>query len=233
MTEHIGWHHPVDESDQWDGFNDSGIEHFRGSPIPHLAREANQNALDARESDVVNVKIRLHKVDTASVPHIAELKENLQSCYAAAKNESRKAEVFFEMALAELDKHKIYVLEISDYNTSGMVGPCHNGTPFYAFMKAKGQSRKDSDTATGSYGIGKFAPYVVSNIRTIFVSTVYQDEEGAYHQLTQGKSIFMSHDRDGERKQGVGFWGIREKCQPVGGDIFRVARLGSERQQRS
>ena len=39
-----------------------------------------------------------------------------------------------------------------------MVGPCNNGTKYYAFMKAKGQSRKDSETASGSYGIGKFAP---------------------------------------------------------------------------
>ncbi len=29
----IGWHHPVDDADQWDGFNDSGIEHFRGNPM--------------------------------------------------------------------------------------------------------------------------------------------------------------------------------------------------------
>lgn len=27
--ETIGWHHPNDEADQWDGFNDSGIEHFQ------------------------------------------------------------------------------------------------------------------------------------------------------------------------------------------------------------
>lgn len=103
-----------------------------------------------------------------------------------------------------------------------MKGPSKNGTPFYAFMKAKGQSRKDSETSTGSYGIEKFAPYAVSKIRTIFISTVYEEESGAYTQLTQGKSILMSHDRDGKRKQGVGFWGIREKCQPVNGVVTNL-----------
>jgi hypothetical protein len=35
MSKKIGWNHPVDASDQWDGFNEPGIEHFSGSPIPH------------------------------------------------------------------------------------------------------------------------------------------------------------------------------------------------------
>lgn len=213
----IGWQHPVDESDQWDGFNEPGIAHFAGSPIRHLAREVNQNALDAADIGIVEVRIRLHEVEVTSIPNLAELKANLISCHKAALQESKKAEIFFEVAKAELDKHKISVLEISDYHTHGMKGPSANGTPFFAFMKAKGQSRKDNDTATGSYGIGKFAPYAVSKIRTIFISTVYQENSGTYTQLTQGKSILMSHDRDGKRKQGVGFWGVRGKCQPVAG----------------
>jgi hypothetical protein len=214
----IGWQHPVDESDQWDGFNEPGIEHFAGSPIQHLAREVNQNALDAGDADIVDVRIRLHEVAVSSIPNIDELKANLLSCHEASQRESKKAEIFFKGAQAELNKNKISVLEISDYHTRGMKGPSENGTPFFAFMKAKGQSRKGDDTATGSYGIGKFAPYAVSKIRTIFISTVYQDALGeGYTQLTQGKSILMSHDKDGKRKQGVGFWGIREKCQPVTG----------------
>ena len=48
MTSTIGWHHPIDESDQWDGFNEPGIEHFSGSPITHLAREVNQNSVDSK-----------------------------------------------------------------------------------------------------------------------------------------------------------------------------------------
>ncbi len=222
MSESVGWYHPVDESDQWDGFNDPGIEHFRGNPILHLAREVIQNALDAGESDVVDVKMHLHKVATGSLPDLEEFKKNLQNCYEAAKLESVKAEVFFKEALAKLDRSEISVLEISDYNTSGMKGPSENGTSFYAFMKAKGQSRKVSDTSAGTYGIGKFAPYAVSDIRTIFVSTVYKDEEGAYQQLTQGKAMLMSHDRDGRRKQGIGFWGIREKCQPIKGVSYEL-----------
>jgi uncharacterized membrane protein YgcG len=217
MSSNIGWWHPVDESDQWDGFNDPGIEHFAGSPIRHLAREVHQNASDASEIGIVDVKIRLFEVETSSIPNLSELMTNIRSCHDGSKKEGKKAEIFFQNALAELSKKKISVLEISDYNTRGMKGPSTNGTPFYAFMKAKGQSRKETDSASGSYGIGKFAPYAVSKIRTIFISTIYQDESDNFVQLTQGKSILMSHDQDDKRKQGVGFWGVREKCQPVTG----------------
>lgn len=217
MPSQIGWHHPIDDADQWDGFNEPGIEHFAGSPIRHLAREVNQNACDAREVDAgsVIVKIRRRDVLTNEIPSIDELITNLKSCCEASKKESTKSSIFFENALNELEKKKISVLEISDFNTRGMKGPSTNGTSFYAFMKAKGQSRKEDEVASGSYGIGKFAPYAVSKIRTIFISTVYQDDSGEFQQLTQGKSILMSHDQNGQRKQGVGFWGIKEKCQPV------------------
>ena len=218
----IGWFHPIDESDQWDGFNDPGIETFAGSPIRNLAREVNQNALDAGETAPVIVKIFLHKVATGTIPDLSEFKINLKACYKASKRESTKATIFFKIALEELNKKNISVLEISDYNTTGMKGPCVNETPYYAFMKAKGQSRKDSDTAAGSYGIGKFAPYSASLVRTIFVSTIFQDDSNVSHQYTQGKSILMSHDCNGKRKQGVGFWGVNHKCQPVEGAVSEL-----------
>lgn len=217
MSKEIGWNHPIDQADQWDGFNESGMQHFAGNPIRHLAREVIQNALDAHTTDTVVVKIKLREIPVSTIPNLEELKANINACNNASNAEGRKAEIFFEQAKLELAKPNILVLEISDFNTTGMKGPSENGTPYYAFMKAKGQSKKESATATGSYGIGKFAPYTVSKIRTIFLSTIYQDENGANIQLIQGKSILMSHDEGDIRKQGTGFWGIKEKCQPVTG----------------
>jgi hypothetical protein len=217
MSKAYGWNHPIDESDQWDGFNEPGIEHFSGSPIPHLAREVNQNSFDSGRGGTVRVVIKHRMVDTAQLPNLDELKATIALCGKASAEESAKARQFFELAASELGKPKLSVLEISDFNTKGMSGPSKNGTPFYAFMKAKGQSKKASDTATGSFGIGKFAPYAVSRLRTVFVSTVYVDQESKFQRLTQGKSILMSHDDDTCRRQGVGFWGIKERCQPVFG----------------
>jgi uncharacterized membrane protein YgcG len=217
----IGWIHPTDNSDQWDGFNESGIEHFSGSPIRHLAREVVQNSLDSHASSSsppVKVVIKEVSIKTSQIPNVDELKETFRLCLLAAENESQKAKSFFEAALKELDRPNTRVLEIADFNTKGIKGPAKNGSPYYAFMKAKGQSKKSSETAAGSFGIGKFAPYAVSKLRTVFVSTVFKDDQELLTQLSQGKSILMSHDDDSEvRHQGVGFWGIKEKCQPVDG----------------
>jgi hypothetical protein len=216
MSSQFGWNHPIDESDQWDGFNDSGIEHFAGNPIPHLAREVNQNSFDSRVSGQVVVRFNRSSVETDSIPNLEELKNTVQLCQAAAENESEKARLFFKRAQDLLAERSISVLTISDHNTKGMSGPCRNGTPFFAFMKAHGQSKKSSATELGSFGIGKFAPYAVSNLRTVFVSTVYEDSKEGLVRLTQGKSIFMSHDDEiGHRRRGMGFWGVKEKCQPV------------------
>lgn len=219
MTKKIGWLHPRDGSDQWNGFNDSGIETFSGSPIRHLAREVNQNSLDAAKSasDPVRVTLKLIHVDTAAIPGVEELRKTISLCKVAAGNESEKARLFFDNAANELKKKKVAVLEICDFNTKGMTGPSANGTPFFAFTKASGQSKKPGEDSTGSFGIGKFAPYAVSKLRTVFVSTVFEDEEGKHHQLTQGKSILMSHDDGSTRRQGTGFWGIAARCQPLAG----------------
>lgn len=212
----LGWANAVDESDQWDGFNEPGMEHFLGNPTFHLAKEINQNALDAAEDGLVKVSFIAKQIDTKSIPNLDEFKEIITACLQSSENESEKARLFFEKAVKLLEKKQIDILEISDSNTSGIKGPAINGTPYYAFMKASGQSKKDSPIAAGSYGIGKFAPYTVSSLRTIFVSTVYAEKDGKWSQLTQGKCILMSHyDKKGKLKRGVGFWGIREKCQPV------------------
>jgi hypothetical protein len=217
----IGWHHPIDESDQWDGFNESGIEHFSGNPIRHLAREVVQNSLDSHdESAGQSIKVKFEEivVPTEEIPGINELRKTFKLCLQGAEHESQKAKNFFEKGIEQLENSQIKVLSISDFNTQGIKGPVKNGTPYYAFMKAKGQSKKQTDTAGGSFGIGKFAPYAVSELRTVFVSTIFKSLEESIVQYTQGKSILMSHDDEvGNRRQGIGFWGVKDKCQPVEG----------------
>ena len=225
MFDSIGWAHSSDDSDQWDGFNDSGIEHFRGNPIFHLAREINQNALDAAEDGLVKVNFRFLEIDTDNIPNLGEFKDIIKCCLGASQKESPRAKSFFENATKLLNKKRMGVLEISDSNTHGIKGPSINGTPFYAFMKATGQSKKDSQTATGSYGIGKFAPYAVSDLRTVFVSTVYCGDDGKWEQLTQGKSVLMSHDYKGKPRRGVGFWGFHDKCKPIVGCLSKYRWL--------
>lgn len=212
----IGFQFPVDDSGQWDGFNDPGIEHFTGNRLQHLGREVPQNTIDARTGSPARISVALIKVPAASLPGHAELADAIGRCAeAAAEDKSDKAVKFFAEAAKLLAAKDLNVLQIRDANTTGLVGPCRNGTPFFAMLKATGQSHKPG-TSTGSYGIGKFAPFAVSELRTVFVSTVWNDDKGTYHHYVQGKSVLMSHiDAQKQTRRGTGFWGHRKGCLPL------------------
>ncbi|HEY3916329.1 MAG TPA: hypothetical protein VGL83_00975 [Stellaceae bacterium] len=221
MTEAIGWEFPVDNADQWRGFNDAGIEHFRGSLSGSLAREILQNSLDAASARPVVVSFKYREVFVTEIPGVDQLRAALSQCLTDAKAvEGKKAVDFFTTAQKVLNAKQIAVLSISEKNTKGMRGPCKNGTPYFAYVKATGQSKKGdglSDTDLGSYGIGKFAPFTVSDLRTIFLSTVFRDGN-TYRQYAQGKALLMSHrDAAGHTRQNIGYWGVTENCMPIEG----------------
>ncbi|TXM94951.1 hypothetical protein [Methylobacterium sp. WL116] len=212
----IGFEFPLDGADQWDGFNDPGMEHFSGSPFQHLGREVPQNTIDAKTGNPARIEIRLRKVLTASIPDVNGLKAVMNKCSEATEKEGdEKPSKFFAEACSILEKKEINILQFADANTTGVKGPCENGKPFFAMMKATGQSKK-AETSTGSYGIGKFAPYTVSRLRTVFLTTVWKDDANKLHHYVQGKAVLMSHiDANSKTRRGTGFWGIKEQCAPV------------------
>ena len=65
MNDKIGWSFRIDDSDEWDGFNHSGIEHFAGNPLFSVGREICQNSCDASTNkDTVHVIIKIHEIIT-------------------------------------------------------------------------------------------------------------------------------------------------------------------------
>ena len=178
----INWYHQTYKTGEWDGFNEPGIETFLDEPLVQLARETTQNAIDARRDVNCPVKIvfRANSFATDSIPNFNAYSNIINSCAESAIDESKKARTFFKNAQTLINNKNITILTIEDYNTTGIKGPCENPAPYYAFMKARGLSRKENDVASGSYGIGKFAPYATSGLRTVFVSTIYQNENNEY-----------------------------------------------------
>ena len=93
MIQSVGFKFPYDQSDQWDGFNDSGIEHFSGNPYVHLGREVVQNTIDARRegsASPARIFIQLIDVATDSIPGVASLRDTLRSCSTAAQRTRAK-----------------------------------------------------------------------------------------------------------------------------------------------
>lgn len=93
----VGFEFPRDESQQWDGFNEPGIEHFSGSPFRSLGREGTQNTVDAAKGSPARINISRLDVATGSIPDLKGLRRVVELCAEEAPNEGEKADSFSEM----------------------------------------------------------------------------------------------------------------------------------------
>ncbi len=221
------WFFPPSSGGSDDRFNDAGIETFAGARFDGLAREIIQNSLDATVDDdaTVTVEFDCIKIAREDFPGRESLLKAMKQCEKESRDEKGKA--FFGNAVRELKKAKIQCLKISDSGTTGLRGDYRERQgQWYAITKARGVSEKGNNaTAGGSFGIGKNAPFAVSSLRTVFYSTLYNDDDVGAVYRAQGKSILMSHSMAGdEYTQATGFYGEVEGCLPIEGDIPDMLR---------
>ncbi len=192
-----------------EGLGHAGIETFKDSPYASLARECGQNSADARanEKEPVLLTFDCINVKADELPSKNDYLKTIDACLDKAKSTGVEKELaFFNGAKNSLSQEFIKVLKIADYKTTGLIGPAKPGTKFDALVKGAGVSAKDNDTSGGSFGIGKNAVYALSDIQTVFYSTVYRAESKDEF-LCQGKSILVSHSLDGVDRQATGYWG--------------------------
>ena len=196
-----------------------GIETFRENPFAAVARETGQNSRDARDNANKPVKLTFDIVtlESEKFPSIKQYREAAKLCLDKSSVANKEKEIgFFENALKTLNAKNIRILRISDFNTKGVRGPCEEGTPFHTLAKTDGVSEKQDRDSGGSFGIGKNATFALSDIQTVFISTLYTDEGGNSQVLCMGKTIFISHTgKNGEEKRGKGYWGNPEGYMPL------------------
>ncbi|NLK00342.1 MAG: hypothetical protein GX318_03760 [Clostridia bacterium] len=222
----IGWNFPSNNYGRDSGFNDAGIEHFRGDIWGSLAREIIQNSLDAKceESDKpVEVHFEFRYLPRQQFPGRAEFAGILRACKEFWKI-NKKAKIFFNSALDVVKSPEIPVLVVRDFNTTGLSGSGGDfGSDWYDLVKSEGASNKRMG-AGGSFGIGKNAPFACSKLRTVFYGT--KDKTGK--RALQGVANLVTHRNEvGEKTQGTGYYGIKHRNQPLhdyessGGFFFR------------
>lgn len=201
------WNFPSNNYGQVLGIADSGVETFKGTPIKSLAREICQNSLDAKlnDQDPVRIEFRAFEITPIEIPDY----ENLEDAFKRAldfwsQQKSTVAKKFFTQALKTIHKQTISCLRISDYNTSGLIGSQEEyNSPWCNLIKSSGASDK-SGSYGGSFGIGKFAPFACSHLRTVFYST--SDKDGMC--ASQGVSRLTSFkNKKNETTQGIGYYG--------------------------
>ena len=236
------WDFPLAGSGDDVGFNETGIGMFKSQPYPSLAKEIIQNVLDARgnyipEDQPVEVKFTLMEIDKNDIPGADQLAETIDACcdyYKTGDNHEKMLQV-----KGYSDEHlkksgKIPVLKISDYNTTGLVGvddPNNQEKCWYGLVKSSSSTNK-SDGSSGSQGVGKFAAYTFTRLRTVLYSTKTEDGHNGF----QGKTILITfRDADGNKRVNRARFGEpkREDVLPItdGQDIpavFQRTEIGTD-----
>lgn len=192
-----GWFFPSRGHGAIEGFSNPGLEMFKGEPIKAMAREVCQNSLDAKKKNNKPLRIEFERVlmKVSDFPGMMDMREILIKCkkFWSKQNDSKTNE-FIKNAIDAISGENFFVLRISDYNTFGLQGAFENDEfmPWKSLVQGDAFSVKASDSAAGSFGIGKAAPFVVSDLQTVFYRTYDEKEVKA----AQGVTHLVSFEGD-------------------------------------
>ncbi len=196
------------------GVNQSGIGIFKRHPYKGLAKEILQNVTDAKNSNLseeipVKARFELIYADVNDLPGHARLHEVITKCaeYYSEGDDGVKMGQIRDAA----DKYlsggvPVPILKISDFNTTGLRGvQKEKKSNWSGLVRENGSTNKDN-ASSGAFGVGKFAPYNFTSIRTVLYSTKTIDGEYAF----QGKAILTAFKEDGKYKQNIGLFADTE-----------------------
>ena len=125
--------------------------------------------------------------------------ETLKICEKSDYNNDEGREMF-RSAISMLQGGKIPTLIVTDQNTKGCSHfPATGGkvSPWESLVNSEGHSEKQENTALGSFGLGKHAPFAVTPLRCVLYSTRYKTSGGGEDTRFIGRSILVSHKRNG------------------------------------
>ena len=197
------WNFVTNDADITQGWNDAGVETFRGSQVASLTREVIQNSIDAVDNVKHPVVVRFSLKNDVDFGQ-DQLVSTFNRCREAmADIESDRTLAFFKQGAPELELNaQIQTLLVEDFNTTGL-----SGNRWRMLLKATGVGAKTRSDSLGSYGIGKNATFAASRYRTVLYSTQFSTHTSVVRKF-QGKAILVSHrDEDGNPKGATGYFG--------------------------
>lgn len=212
------WNFPNNGGGQVRGIADSGIETFRANRLRALAREICQNSLDAGlDGKCVRVEFEHRGIHPEEIPGYGTVRK----AFKDAKDywdtqKSADAKVFLDQANKVLNSEFTFlVLRASDYNTTGLSHPFDYKSMegWNTLTRLDGGATKVGESS-GSYGIGKNAPFVNSTFRMVFYRPLNQAGERA----AQGMMRLLSFPKDGNLEAmttGFGYYGNSDHNLPV------------------
>jgi transcriptional regulator with XRE-family HTH domain len=206
--------------------------------IANLVREAIQNAVDewlGHPHGPVRVRFRLLSLRGEAKRRYLEAmqwEEQLRPHVEACVEQSGDQQVAggLEEALRMADTGELLILQISDSNTRGLIGPETDEGNFAALTRDNLFSEKNSEKAGGSYGLGKAMQYAASAFGCVIFSSDLSDPEPetgnthgrlfaraelVYHRLDGGERfsgpMWLGREREGADGEPISYWAEDER----------------------
>lgn len=189
QDDNLKWYFAKSKNAGGTGPNDALTDLFPGGAYQNLMRESIQNSIDAMREDSKSVRIEftLRTFDSKEFPNLLKLEDHIAKC------EERTHSKKFKQMLEWIRKKEMVVLDVADYNTTGMdYDSLKDEGRFSKFVRYYGDPNSNSG-AGGSHGYGKITYFNVSAIRTILVSSMfYENNECVF----EGASRLATHPTD-------------------------------------
>jgi transcriptional regulator with XRE-family HTH domain len=205
-----------------DGGRDGGnANQFTIRPsIGSLVREAIQNSVDealGRLHGPVRMRFRLLSLrDEAKRRFLAAMQwDELQRHITASIEQAQDQQVAggLQEAIDMAESGELLVLQISDANTRGLIGPEDGEGNFAALTRDNLFSHKANEAAGGSYGLGKAMQYAASAFGTVlFVSNLAEPEPetGNSRGRFMARAELTYHEHDSSERCAGPLWLGRE-----------------------
>ena len=218
------------------GVNDPAINSFLDNVIDSLTREVIQNSLDAKikENDKpVEVTFDEGVIKTDKIPGIEDIRNALPKAINFWKKKGNVGTLnhlrgFEKLLNSETDR----ILKVSDYNAYGL-----NDKSYDALIIGNGYTEKIDENAAGSKGIGKAAPFAISDLRLVFYNTVptksipkhvgvmnfvsFNFDDNDESIITQERALYQTEDKDHVTGQ-ISFNFEERKLDDYGTDLFII-----------
>lgn len=214
--------------------NASGvIKNIRGSKLSVtevFLREAVQNSYDAREKSE-DPRKKKQLIFNMHAYKFSELQfETLKNLL----DKSKTSNSFFQKYLKKNISKSMLNIEISDTNTTGLLGSIEptdkiEGQNFADFVYSTG-SKKIDDNTGGTFGFGKAALYAYSQARTIAVYTKIAARNLVNNEkVYQSRFIIITSDeRISDTKSDRCWWGVRKPFKDASRGTYAAPALDKD-----
>jgi hypothetical protein len=195
-----------------DGGKDFGNAAVYATPmaVRTVVRENGQNSLDAAKSSEVTLRFRIIELSPDSerfekvlkALRFDQLRDRLRAIEQAEEYQS-KLGAKLSAGLEHVLEEKLVLLAIDDYGTKGLHGgEVDSRKPFCALVRDNLNSRKDTQTAGGVFGVGAKVNIACSRLSTVLYASKVAQEERRGTRLI-GRAEFTYHEiGSGSRKEG-------------------------------